>query len=34
VVLIGIGIDRDGRRRIITAEIAHRESRSTWKNSL
>jgi transposase-like protein len=33
-VLIAIGIDWDGRRRIPSVEMADRASRSAWKDSL
>src|SRR5215831_11841413 len=33
-VLIGIGIDWDGRRQILAVEMANRESRSSWKDFL
>ena len=33
-VLIAIGIDWDGRRRILAVEMANRESRSSWKDFL
>src|ERR1700733_2320242 len=33
-VLIAIGIDRDGRRQILGVELAHRESRSSWRDFL
>src|SRR5271170_5791787 len=33
-VLIAIGIDWDGRRQILGVELAHRESRSSWRDFL
>jgi len=33
-VLISVGIDWDGRRQILSVEIASRESRSAWKDFL
>ena len=33
-VLIAIGIDQDGRRQVLAVEIAHRESRTSWKEFL
>jgi transposase-like protein len=33
-VLIAVGIDWDGRRQILSVEMAGRESRSTWKDFL
>jgi len=33
-VLIAIGINWDGRRQILAVELAHRESRSSWKDFL
>ncbi len=33
-VLIAIGVDWDGRRQILTVEMADRESRSSWKDFL
>jgi len=33
-VLIAVGIDWDGRRQILAVEMAHRESRSSWKDFL
>jgi putative transposase len=33
-VLIAVGIDWDGRRQILAVELAHRESRSSWKDFL
>lgn len=33
-VLIAVGIDWDGRRQILAAEMANRESRSSWKDFL
>lgn len=33
-VLITVGIDRDGRRQILSAEMADRESRPAWKDFL
>jgi transposase-like protein len=33
-VLIAIGIDWDGRRQVLGVELAHRESRSSWRDFL
>ncbi|MGH0259865.1 transposase, partial [Sinorhizobium meliloti] len=33
-VLIAVGIDWDGRRQILSVEMAGRESRSAWKDFL
>jgi len=33
-VLIAIGIDWDGRRQVLAAELANRESRSSWRDFL
>lgn len=33
-VLIAVGIDWDGRRQILAVEMAHRESRSAWRDFL
>jgi transposase-like protein len=33
-VLIAIGIDWDGRRQVLAVELAHRESRSSWRDFL
>jgi putative transposase len=33
-VLIAIGIDWDGRRQMLAVELAHRESRSSWREFL
>src|ERR1700726_4665423 len=33
-VLIAIGIDWDGRRQVLAGELAHRESRSSWRDFL
>jgi putative transposase len=33
-VLIAVGIDWDGRRQILAAEMANRESSSSWKDFL
>jgi putative transposase len=33
-VLLAVGIDWDGRRQILAVELAHRESRSSWKDFL
>jgi Transposase, Mutator family len=33
-VLIAIGIDWDGRRQVLAVELANRESRSSWRDSL
>src|SRR5438067_2794871 len=33
-VLIAIGIDGDGRRQVLAVELAHRESRSSWRDFL
>ncbi len=33
-VLLAIGIGWDGRRSILAAELAHRESRSSWRDFL
>ena len=34
VVLIALGIDWDGRRQVLSVELANRESRSSWKEFL
>ena len=33
-VLIAIGVDLEGRRNVLAAELANRESRSSWKDFL
>lgn len=33
-MLVAIGVDWDGRRQILVVELANRESRSSWKDSL
>ena len=33
-VLIAIGVDWEGRRQVLAVELAHRESRSSWKDFL
>jgi putative transposase len=33
-VLVAIGIDHDGRRQVLSVELANRESRSSWKDFL
>ena len=33
-VLLAIGIDWEGRRRVLAVELAHRESQSSWKDFL
>src|ERR1700693_3484949 len=33
-VLIAIGIDWDGRRQVLAVALAHRESRSSWRDFL
>jgi hypothetical protein len=33
-MLVAIGIDWDGRRQVLAVELAHRESRSSWRDFL
>jgi putative transposase len=33
-VLLALGIDWEGRRQVLAAELANRESRSSWKDFL